>query len=951
MTARALTPLLGLLLLGGCQTMSSAPSDAAPQVGAITQDMDGGFGSGWLLARKTTFLQAEAPASSVAVDPDRALAHYDALLTVATDSSLRAEAMRRAAYLRVRRFDTTEAADPALLEKAVSLYAQLLAEQPDAPGNDLALYQMARAQDLQGRRGDAADTLARLTEHFPNSSLYADTAFRAAELFYGEARYAAAARSYERLLEPGADAGELESIAQYKAGWSRLQAGDTEQAARVFLRLLEAHLPPSDDADATEARLAEVPARDRELITDALRGLSFSFLRSGGTAALARHLQAAEATAANAPIYYTALAERLLARERFTEAAESHAAFSARYPHHPLAADASGRAIAVYEAGGFDALAIDARTAFAQRYAPEAAYWDGREHDAAFMVRYREHLATLAQHHHAAGQGEALSDSAARDAYRQAADWYERWLALSPDDPEAGRMRMRLADALLDGGAVERAVPQYAEVAYGPEPHDASREAALAAVQAQLRLAKAAHGGAVAPAMRRMIALSRKLADRYPEHPEKGAVLVRAAEEAYRLEDYEEARAIAATVHEDATVPAMLRREGLHILADSHFATGAYPQAEAAYGALLAGSEPGDARRAALREQLASTIYRQGEAARAADEPLVAAAFFARVADAAPDSPLRANADFDAAVMYAKAERWAEAAQAFATLRRRHPEHALLPDADKWLARAYVENRQPGLAATVHARIAGRETESPALRQEAAWQAAVLHESAGSADKAMAAYRSYVARYEQPLDRAQQARSRLGRPAVTGAQEVLAWQRRIVTAHEQAGASAGDYSALLAARAHLYLGQDAAERARQTGLRHPLRESLPRRRDVAQEAIRHLKRAEASEFEEVVTAATYRRAAIYADIAAALRSSERPAGLSPVQADEYDLLVEDEAYPIEEQAIAIHEGNLQRLLRGVWDDWVHRSAEALAMLVPGRYEKREQREAQYEAMF
>jgi hypothetical protein len=71
-------------------------------------------------------------------------------------------------------------------------------------------------------------------------------------------------------------------------------------------------------------------------------------------------------------------------------------------------------------------------------------------------------------------------------------------------------------------------------------------------------------------------------------------------------------------------------------------------------------------------------------------------------------------------------------------------------------------------------------------------------------------------------------------------------------------------------------------------------------------------------------------------------SSERPEGLSPMELEQYDLVIEEQAYPFEEQAIQVHESNLKLISRGVYNVWVEKSLQKLAVFVPARYDKPEE---------
>jgi len=92
---------------------------------------------------------------------------------------------------------------------------------------------------------------------------------------------------------------------------------------------------------------------------------------------------------------------------------------------------------------------------------------------------------------------------------------------------------------------------------------------------------------------------------------------------------------------------------------------------------------------------------------------------------------------------------------------------------------------------------------------------------------------------------------------------------------------------------------------------------------------------------EVTTAATYGMAELYRQLAADLLASERPKGLDADAREQYDVLLEEQAYPFEEKAIQLHQANAKRASEGVYDKSVQLSFEALAKLMPARYAKAE----------
>ena len=94
----------------------------------------------------------------------------------------------------------------------------------------------------------------------------------------------------------------------------------------------------------------------------------------------------------------------------------------------------------------------------------------------------------------------------------------------------------------------------------------------------------------------------------------------------------------------------------------------------------------------------------------------------------------------------------------------------------------------------------------------------------------------------------------------------------------------------------------------------------------------------------MTTASSYQIANIYADFSKSLLKSQRPHGLSDVELEQYDILLEEQAFPFEEEAITAHEINTRRVAQGIYDDWVKKSFDELAKLLPARYAKTEKSE-------
>ncbi|KPK09792.1 MAG: hypothetical protein AMJ68_11175, partial [Acidithiobacillales bacterium SG8_45] len=64
-----------------------------------------------------------------------------------------------------------------------------------------------------------------------------------------------------------------------------------------------------------------------------------------------------------------------------------------------------------------------------------------------------------------------------------------------------------------------------------------------------------------------------------------------------------------------------------------------------------------------------------------------------------------------------------------------------------------------------------------------------------------------------------------------------------------------------------------------------------------------------------------------------------------LELEQYDILLEEQAYPFEEKAITLHKKNIELLRRGIYNEWVDRSIEQLGQLLPIQFAKPEAGEA------
>jgi tetratricopeptide (TPR) repeat protein len=352
-----------------------------------------------------------------------------------------------------------------------------------------------------------------------------------------------------------------------------------------------------------------------------------------------------------------------------------------------------------------------------------------------------------------------------------------------------------------------------------------------------------------------------------------------------------------------------------------------------------------DESRPAVIDGLAAAIYKQAEQANILEDYRAAAEHFLRIKRVAPTSTIRSSAEYDAAAALMKLEDWSMASDVLEEFRVSHPDHDLNKDATKQLAFIYRQDGQTARSAAEHERIAAEATDVE-LAREALLTAAELYDEVRVVDDAIRVYEQYVDTYPRPLDIAMETRNRLAEiyHERSDYQRYFDELSEIVEEDREAGSERTDRSRFLASKAALVLVERQYEQFARLDLKQPFEESLALKQESMDRTLADLEGLVAYEVADVTAAATYYIAQVYLNFSAALLDSERPAGLSVAEMNSYELVIEEEAYPFEEQAIAVHEENYEMLVSGIYNPWVQKSLDSLADLMPGRYAKNESSE-------
>ncbi len=824
--------------------------------------------------------------------------------------------------------------------EAVALYQKLLAEYPLYEHNDQVLYQMSRAYEELGQVDDSMQVMNRMVREYPKSRYMDEVQFRRAEYYFTRKHYLDAEDAYKSIVQMG-DKSTFYQLALYKLGWTFYKQELYDEALDRYIALLDYKVSSGYDFAQTADKA------ERQRIDDTFRVISLCFSNLGGAKSVVEYFKGHGKRSYEDGIYSN-LAEYYYDKQRYSDAAATYNAFVSQNPFHKLSPQFDMRVIEIDIAGGFPTLVIDAKKQFARNYGLKAPYWKHFETSSRpeVLAWLKKNLADLANYYHALYQNpQELKDK--KTNFEEALHWHQEFLTSFPKDPESPAINYLLADLFLENRSFDLAAKEYEKTAYDYPRHEKSSQAGYAAVYAYRQQLAGVEAKAKEQVKREIVRSSLKFADTYPEHEKAAIVLGAAADDLYDMRDYEPAVAAARKLIEGFPgVEVGVMRQAWLVVGHSTYELRRFSEAETAYAKVLALLPEGDKSRDALIDNLAAAIYKQGEQANAQADYHAAAEHFLRVGRMAPTSKIRVNAEYDAAAALMQLKDWKKAAAVLMGFRDLFPGHALQPEVTKKIAYVYREDGQLSLAADEYERIE-RESQDDEVRREALLIAAELHEKVGNQTRMMVVYRRYVEYFPHPVEPNLETRSKIAEALKKNNDwdNYLAEIKQIVTIDAGAGGERTPRTRYLAGKAALVLAEQTFDQFAVVKLVQPFEANLSKKKELMKAATQQFDNLLDYEVGEVTAAATFYLAEIYANFSKDLRESERPAGLSALEREEYELAIEDQAYPFEEKAIAMHKSNLELISRGVYNEWIDKSLQKLAKFVPARYDKPEEESA------
>jgi tetratricopeptide (TPR) repeat protein len=923
------------------ETPDSALSpEAIRRLADLKLEKEYGFISPSEPASKQATMEAPEPASRPVVTPAK-----QAGPVAKADGESEADFEKRSTFTKPvpgKAADTpplSEGADD--LEKAgpleaIALYQKLLREYPLYEHNDQVLYQMSRAYEELGRIKDAMKVMDQLVRDFPYSQYTDEVQFRRAEYFFTHRRYLDAEDAYKSIVAIGVGSFYYQ-LALFKLGWAFYKQELYEEALDQFIAMLDYNVAAGYDFAGSEDE------SERKRIEDTFRVISLGFSNLGGADTVVNYFSRHGKRSYEDNIYSN-LGEYYFDKRRYSDAAATYNAFMSRNLFHEKAPNFHMRVIEINYAGGFPSLVIESKKAYATNYGLKAEYWQYfKPSDRPEVLGFlKTNLKDLANHYHALYQAPRHTKNKPVN-FAEALHWYREYLVSFPENIESADINYQLADLLLENHSFSESALEYEKTAYNYPRHEKSSKAGYAAVYAHrkhLGIVRQTDQDAV---KNEVVRSSLKFVETFPQHEKAPIVLGAAADDLYNMGVFEQALANAEKLIEKfPTADKNVVRAAWVVIAHSSFELLRYSNAEAGYVKVLALLPEADKARNGLIDNLAVTIYKQGELANGLEDYRAAADHFLRVGIMAPSSKFRPTADFDAAAALIQLKDWKMAASVLSGFRNKFSGHELQSEVTKKIAYVYRQDGQLSLAANEYERIE-RESQDEEVRREALQVAAELHGEANDNLSALKVLRRYVRYFPKPVELNLETRTKIAEILKTRSEQDNYFKelQEIISIEASAGSARSPRTRYLAGKAALVLAEPTFEKFVEIKLVKPFKINLRKKKDLMKAATKKFGKLVDYEDGETTAAATFYIAEIYAHFSKALMQSERPDGLSPLEKEQYELAIEEQAYPFEDKAISVHQSNLELITLGIYNIWIDKSIQKLAVFSPARYAKLE----------
>jgi len=885
------------------------------------------------------------------------IANYKKVITLTNDAHLRDKLDYRLAQLLTLHSEHQQEVGSTLplnsegyYDEAISALKQWLLNYPKSTFTSDVMYELAKVYELQGQSQLSFNTLKNLTEQFPNAKYTHEMYFRQGEYLFSNERYQLAAQAYQFIIDDvkkkSADDSPFYQTALYMAGWSHYKLDKPQQSLALFSQVLDQNLPQKSSPNLT---VEQLPLANKQLVTDAFKVMNLIFSNAQGPISLEKYYQGTGGRYYEY-LHVDAMAQEYLANNRFRDSAQTYDIFVENYPEHHLSPQFAINKVAIYEQGNFPTLVTSEKEKYVATYGFTGNYWLkwNEQRQQKYGTTLRSYLSEMAEDQYRVAQNttdEALKVS----MFDKAAQLLLQYQQTFNDNQT---LAFLYAESLYASKQWRLAINAYNQFAYGTSQTfertpQKRADAAYGAVLTFFDLSPNNIMPKPVPDKSGHFVLSEheENAIRFTQHfsHDKRAisVLFNLMNHRFSQARYNETVSVVERILtwsypiEDAKlINAKL------IKAHSIYNQGLYQLAIKAYEDVLTVLAHDDKRLTVINNNLAASLFNHAEHLAALNKLTQAIEYYQQVLTKTPNSPVRKIAHYNRAQYLYKLHKFDEAVTELLAFKTQYSSDELTKDIDAQLASIYEQQQDWEKAARQRLAIANGMPKSVA-QQQALFLTASFYEKAQDEVNALKTYRRHANTYQQPISRYLEVMHKITEKytVINEARKYRFWLKKIIKVNDNAGKNATARSTYLAAQSALVFAKDAKNEFDQIKLKLPLNRSLKAKKQSLAKTLTAYKKVSDYRVASFSTQSTFETGQVYRQLASDLMASERPKELDELALEQYDILLEEQAYPFEDQAIALFESNAKLSWQGLFDSWIEKSFERLSLLLPGRYKK------------
>ena len=639
------------------------------------------------------------------------------------------------------------------LSRAQSVYQRLITEHPRFRKIDTVIYLYAFSLRDQGKAAESVRYFQTILDKYPRSRYLADAWMAIAEYrFYEQQNYKSSLEAYEHVLKHPKS--QLYDLALFKTAWCYWKLGDTTKSAMRFKDVLDLAKKKAGRTEAEQKRAAELQGQALDYLVELFTEDdtksahdAFEFLAQIGGKAYSQKV-------------LKQLADTVFDQTRYERAVEAYQLLIDLDPNNPDAPDYAGKIVEAYQLLGDTKTAVAQMRKLAGDYGAKSP-WAAANKDRPKAVQHARTMAeelirTLAKTMHAEAQANEKSTKVVdKDRYARAAESYAFYLQNFPDAADAVELRYLRADILyFKLGRYEEAGRDYLAVGKSQPVGKYHKDALLQAMGAFEKVRRVSS----TPGKREITESDRlfgEAADTYatlfPKDKEIVTVVFKNGQFFFDYGDYDEAIKRFGLIVEKYPDDPNAGVAGDRILEALNKAKD-YENIES-WARRLKKTKAFSSRdeQDRLDKVVVNAVMKSGEKYANDGQNEKAAAFYLRVAQEYPQSPLAPKALNNAGVVLEKAKKQEDAVGAYKTLADKYPSASEAPEALFTAARIEENIAYYDKAATLYEQLAQRYPNN-AHAADALRSAGVLRESLGHHDRAIKHFAEYSRRFKDKAD-------------------------------------------------------------------------------------------------------------------------------------------------------------------------------------------------------